>query len=77
MKINNIKNKLFNLEDLLVDESLFLFEEIMEGKLIEIDLSAILICLKIKGETKEEILGAAKIMRSKSLQLSYFENIAE
>ena len=69
MKINNIKNKLFNLEDLLVDESLFLFEEIMEGKLIEIDLSAILICLKIKGETKEEILGAAKIMRSKSLQL--------
>ena len=77
MKINNIKNKLFNLEDLLVDESLFLFEEIMEGKLIEIDLSAILICLKIKGETKEEILGAAKIMRSKSLQLSYFENIVD
>ncbi len=74
MEIKNIKNKLFNLENLSVDESLFLFEEIMEGKLTEIDLSGILISLKIKGETKEEILGAVKIMRSKSLQLSNLEN---
>ncbi|PPR49165.1 MAG: hypothetical protein CFH15_01322, partial [Alphaproteobacteria bacterium MarineAlpha5_Bin5] len=29
MEIKNIKNKLFNLENLSVDESLFLFEEIM------------------------------------------------
>ena len=74
MEINIIKNKLFNLENLSIDESLFLFEEIMEGKLNDVDLSGILISLKIKGETKEEILGAAKIMRSKSLQLSYYEN---
>jgi len=74
MEIKDIKKKLFNLENLSVDESLFLFEEIMEGKLTEIDLSGILISLKIKGETKEEILGAVKIMRSKSLQLSNLEN---
>ncbi len=77
MEINNIKNKLFNLENLSTDESLILFEAIMEGKLSEIDLSGILIGLKIKGETKEEILGATKIMRSKSLQLSCLENTVD
>ena len=37
----------------------------MNGEVNEIDTSAILISLKIKGETKDEILGATKIMRSK------------
>ena len=64
MEINNIKNKLFNLENLSTDESLFLFEEIMEGKLNEIDLSGILISLKIKGETKEEIFQVMDDLRS-------------
>ena len=77
MKISIIKKKLFELKDLEIDEALFLFEEIMEGKLNEIDLSAILISLKIKGETKEEIFGAVKIMRSKSLQLAYCENTVD
>ena len=66
MEIRDIKLKLFTLKHLTTDESLFLFEEIMNGKLSEIDISAILTSLKIKGETKEEILGATKIMRSKS-----------
>ena len=77
MEINNIKKKLFKLKNLSIVESLFLFEEIMEGKLNEIDLSGILISLKNKGETKEEILGATKIMRSKSLQLSYIGNTVD
>ena len=77
MKIKNIKNKLFTLKDLTVEESLYLFEQIMDGKLPEIDVSAILISLKIKGETKEEILGATKIMRAKSLKLSSLENTVD
>ena len=77
MNINDIKNKLFKLENLTIDESLFLFEEIMDGKLSEIEISGILISLKIKGETKEEIIGATKIMRSKSLKLSYLENTVD
>ena len=48
MEINTIKKKLFKLKNLSIDESLFLFEEIMEGKLNEIDLSGILISLKNK-----------------------------
>jgi len=77
MKTEAIKIKLFSLKNLDTNESLFLFEEIMNGQLSEIDISAILISLKIKGETKEEILGAAKIMRSKSLKISSSDNIVD
>jgi len=77
MKINNIKNKLFSQNNLTAEESFFLFKEIMNGKLNEIDTSAILISLKIKGETKDEILGATKIMRSKSLKISSSANIVD
>ena len=69
MEIKSFKNKLFSQEDLTSDESMHLFELIMSGKLSEIDITAILTSLKIKGETKDEILGAAKIMRSKSMKI--------
>ena len=77
MEIKKIKEKLFSLNHLTSDDSLFLFDEIMNGRLSEIDISAILILLKIKGETKEEILGAAKIMRSKSLKIHSSENTVD
>jgi len=77
MEINNIKNKLFSQSNLTAEESFSLFSEIMNGKLNEIDTSAILISLKIKGETKDEILGATKIMRSKSLKISSSANIVD
>ena len=77
MEINNIKNKLFSQINLTSDESFFLFNAIMNGELNEIDTSAILISLKIKGETKDEILGATKIMRSKSLKISSSANIVD
>ena len=64
MEIKTLKNKLFDQKDLTLDESTFLFQLIMDGKLSEIDITAILTSLKIKGETKDEILGATKIMRS-------------
>ena len=77
MEINNLKNKLFSKNNLTTDESLSLFEEIMNGRLSEIDISSILTSLKIKGETKEEILGAVKIMRSKSLKISSSDNTVD
>ena len=77
MEINYIKNKLFSKKNLSSDESLYLFELIMNGELNEIDIAAILISLKIKGETKDEIIGAAKIMRSKSLKISCSANIVD
>ncbi|MDC6448517.1 anthranilate phosphoribosyltransferase, partial [Alphaproteobacteria bacterium] len=77
MKIKDIKNKLFYQNNLSINESMLLFEDIMNGRLSDIDISAILISLKTKGETKEEILGASKIMRSKSLTISSSENTVD
>ena len=40
-------------------------KEIMEGKAAESQIGAFLTALRIKGETVEEITGAARIMREK------------
>ena len=77
MDISNIKNKLISQNNLTSDESFLLFNAIMNGEVNEIDTSAILISLKIKGETKDEILGATKIMRSKSLKIEATENVVD
>ena len=77
MNISNIKNKLISQNNLTSDESFLLFNTIMNGEVNEIDTSAILISLKIKGETKDEILGATKIMRSKSLKIEASENVVD
>ena len=69
MKIKQIKEKIFNSQDLSLDETIFVFDLIMTGKLSEIDIAAILIGIKLKIESQNEILGAAKIMRSKSLKI--------
>ena len=74
MTINEIKKKLFNELDLSIEETSNIFNKIMNGEVSEIDTSAILIALKIKGETKNEILGATKIMRKKSLKISAPDN---
>ena len=42
----------------------------MNGNLSDIEISGILIGLKSKIECKDEILGAAKIMRDKSLKIA-------
>ena len=70
MNYKNIKDKLFNLKNLSINESTFLFKLMMNGEISEIEISAILILLKLKSETKEEILGAVHSMRDKSLKIS-------
>ena len=77
MEIKKFKNKLFSQQDLTSEESMHLFELIMSGKLSEIDITAILTSLKLKGETKDEILGATKIMRSKSMKISSSVNTVD
>ena len=77
MEIKDIKNKLFNKMDLNSQESMNLFGEIMNGKLNDVDIAAILISLKLKGETKDEILGATKIMRKKSMKIHSSDNTVD
>ncbi len=44
-----------------------LFDEIMQGNMSEIELTALLISLKIKGEVSDEIAGAAASMRDNAV----------
>ena len=74
MKLSEIKNKLFDKINLSTDEAYYLFNLIMSGEVAEIDTASILIALKIKSESKEEILGATKIMREKSTKISSPKN---
>ena len=77
MNINNIKEKIFDSQNLTVQETMFLFNLIMSGKISEIEVAGILIALKTKGETKDEILGAAKTMRDKCINISSPNNAVD
>lgn len=46
-------------------------EEIMEGQATQAQIGALLVALRMKGETVEEITAAARVMRSKSAHIPY------
>src|SRR5262245_47975472 len=47
-------------EDLAADEAEHLFERLVLGKLEPAEIAAMLIALRMKGETAEEMIGAAR-----------------
>ena len=52
-----ILNKILEQQNLNIEESMYIFNKIMSGELDDIKITSILIGLKLKGETKEEIIG--------------------
>ena len=65
MNLNLIKEKIFNSKNISASETKFIFDLIMNGEISEVEAAGILIGLKTKSESKDEILGAAKSMREK------------
>ncbi|WP_394245526.1 anthranilate phosphoribosyltransferase [Vibrio astriarenae] len=57
-----IYNKLFEQQSLTQEESQTLFDAIIRGEVSDIHLASALTSLKIKGETPDEIAGAAKAL---------------
>ncbi len=53
--------------DISRQESELLFDEVIRGLLSDIEITALLVALKIKGETPEEIAGAAAILHREAL----------
>lgn len=56
--------------DLTESETHEVFEEIMSGKATVAQISSFITALSMKGETVEEITGAARVMREKSLKIN-------
>jgi anthranilate phosphoribosyltransferase len=52
-------------------------KEIMEGKATDAQIGAFLLGLRIKGETVEEITGAARIMREKAITIKAPEGVLD
>ena len=77
MNQNLIIDKILEKKDLSIQESIFIFNKIMSGDLDDIKITSILIGLKLKGETREEIIGAAKVMREKSLKINSPKNTVD
>lgn len=55
-------------ENLSIDETYELFSAMMSGDLSEAEIAAVLIGLRLSGETSEEIAGAAKAMNDKKVR---------
>ncbi|WOC27637.1 anthranilate phosphoribosyltransferase [Pseudoalteromonas sp. N1230-9] len=60
-------NQLLAKQDLSFSQATTLFDAIMNGQLNDIELTAALIALKLKGETSDEIAGAAASMRANAV----------
>jgi len=54
--------KLLNGEDLPIDDADHLFERLVIGKLEPAEIAALLIALRMKGETADEMIGAARAL---------------
>jgi anthranilate phosphoribosyltransferase len=54
-------------ESLVAGESQLLFEALVAGALSQTEIAALLIALKVKGETGDELIGAARALRAAAL----------
>ncbi len=62
-------NQLLNRQDLSHDQMLSVMQQVMTGELSAAQIAALLIALRLKGETVEEIAAAATVMRQLSTKV--------
>ncbi len=70
MNYSQILTKLIDRQDLPHDDMLELMQHIMSGQLTPAQIAAILVALRIKGETVTEIAAAAQVMRELSIKVN-------
>ena len=63
-------NQLINGQDLSFAEMQALMRQVMSGELTHAQMAAILVALRIKGESVDEIAGAASVMRELSTKVA-------
>lgn len=62
-------NQLLNRQDLSHDQMLVVMQQVMGGELTPAQIAALLIALRMKGETVDEIAAAATVMRQLSTKV--------
>jgi len=63
-------NQLLNRQDLSHEQMLVIMRQVMGGELTSAQISALLIALRLKGETVDEIAAAATVMRELSTKVT-------
>src|SRR5499426_1358423 len=70
MNIRDAIEKLVNRVNLSEDETITVMNEIMTGDATPLQVASFLTALRMKGETVEEITGAARVMREKAQRVN-------
>lgn len=74
MTIQEALKKVLDKLNLKEEEMILVMTQVMEGKVEDSQLGAFLTALRMKGETVEEITGAAKVMRDKAEKINVSKN---
>lgn len=69
MNIQNAIKAVVAGENLTIDQSKEIFSQIMSGETTDSQIAAFIIALRMKGETADEITGAASVMREKATHI--------
>ena len=69
MTTTELLEKLLTGNNLTVDEAAQMMQNIMDGELTDSQMAALLVLLRMKGETVEEITAFAQVMRAKSTKI--------
>ncbi len=70
MNIREAISRVISGKSLETAEAIDVFNEIMSGKATDAQIAAFIVALRMKGETPEEITGAASVMRDKATRLN-------
>jgi anthranilate phosphoribosyltransferase len=70
MQFKATLNKLLDRADLSREEMLALMRQVMAGELTPAQIAAVLVALRMKGETVDEIAAAAQVMRELSTKVA-------
>jgi len=73
MSYPQILNQVINGEDLSFDAMQAVIQQVMAGELTPAQISGLLVALRIKGETVDEIAAAASVMRTLSAKVNILD----
>ncbi len=71
----SVLDKLFKFENLSLKELSFVFGRMMNGEMSSTQITALLVALRMKGETSQELISIVKVLKSKMVEVSFDSEI--